>query len=398
MITLTPDLLVAAVGCSRANATRFAPHLDDACRFYRISDSPARLAAFLAQVGHESGSLQYTREIASGSAYDVGDLARRLGNTPEDDGDGERLKGRGLIQTTGASNYRRTTQWLREALQDPPDFIDDPVALEQPRWAAWSAAAYWHHSGLTPLADAGRFVAIGRAINRGNPNSSKPANGEEDRLRRWSVAKAALAAALPVVEEPAAPEPQPPEQPMPAPILAAVAPAFLSAAASAIADAVPKLGELFAGESPVAKRNVQAATIAVEAVKGVLGAKNEQEIVEQLDAGAPEVVQAVRQAVEAQWFAITEAGGGGIAGAREADLKRIDASDKIRDVFKSHSFWIAAALLPMVYMIVASLIGVIGTATWSDDVRAGLSGSIVSAIIGGLVGYYFGQTTSRNRT
>ena len=49
-------------------------------------------------------------------------------------------------------------------------------------------------------------------------------------------------------------------------------------------------------------------------------------------------------------------------------------------------------------LLVLSLIGLIGTATWSDDVRAGLSGSLISAIVGGLVGYYFGQTTTRNRS
>lgn len=42
--------------------------------------------------------------------------------------------------------------------------------------------------------------------------------------------------------------------------------------------------------------------------------------------------------------------------------------------------------------------GLVGTATWSDDVRAGLAGSLISAIVGGLVGYYYGQTTTRNRS
>ena len=67
------------------------------------------------------------------------------------------------------------------------------------------------------------------------------------------------------------------------------------------------------------------------------------------------------------------------------------------DLLHSASFWIALTLLPLVYLLVLSLIGVVGSATWSDDVRAGLAGSLISAVIGGLVGYYYGQTTSRNR-
>lgn len=390
---MTPDFLVRALGASRANAELAAGHLTAACLQYGIN-TPARQAAFLAQLAHESGALHYRREIASGSAYEG---REDLGN--DQAGDGVRYAGRGYIQTTGRDNYRRTTFWLRTALgPGVPDFEAHPELLEEPRWAAWSAAAYWHHNKLNALADAGEFVKIGRAINRGNPNSTKPANGEADRLKRWARVKQVLEETTAPDTVPAvapAPEPQP-EQPMPAPFIAAVAPAFLSAAAGAIAEAVPKLGDLFAGESPVAQRNVAAAKIVVEAAKEALGVPNEQAVVEQLQTN-PEAASVVAKAVEANWFAITEAGGGGIAGAREADQKRIDASEKIRDVFKSHSFWMAIGLLPLVYLIVMSLIGLVGTATWSDDVRAGLSGSIVSAVIGGLVGYYFGQTTSRNR-
>ena len=67
-------------------------------------------------------------------------------------------------------------------------------------------------------------------------------------------------------------------------------------------------------------------------------------------------------------------------------------------LIRDRSFWIGLLLLPLVYLLVLSLIGMIGSATWSDDVRAGLAGSLISAIIGGLVGYYFGQTTTRNRS
>ena len=108
----------------------------------------------------------------------------------------------------------------------------------------------------------------------------------------------------------------------------------------------------------------------------------------------PAVAAVAAKAVEDVWWQITEGGGGGIEGAQQADL----AQQSSGDIRKSASFWIALLLLPMPYMLVASLIGLIGTATWSDDVRAGLAGSLISAVIGGLVGYYYGQTTTRNRT
>lgn len=177
--------------------------------------------------------------------------------------------------------------------------------------------------------------------------------------------------------------PEPPSKPM-APIIAALLPSLV--------EAIPKLGQLFKG-SDVAQRNVKAAEIAFSVAKEALGATNEQEVVQRVQAD-PAAAQVVAKAVESNWYLLTtEAGGGGIEGARAADLKASGG-----DIRKSASFWISVLLLPIVYLFVLSLTGLVGSATWSDDVRAGLAGSIVSAIIGGLVGYYFGQTTSRNRT
>ena len=175
--------------------------------------------------------------------------------------------------------------------------------------------------------------------------------------------------------------PEQPSKPM-APIIAALLPSLV--------EAIPKLGQLF-GKSEVAQRNVKAAEIAFSVAKEALGATNEQEVVQRVQAD-PAAAQAVAKAVESNWYLLTEAGGGGIEGARAADLKSSGG-----DIRKSASFWIALLLLPMVYLLVLSLIGVVGTASWSDDVRAGLAGSLISAIVGGLVGYYYGQTTSRNR-
>lgn len=170
-----------------------------------------------------------------------------------------------------------------------------------------------------------------------------------------------------------------------APIVAAVLPSLI--------EAIPKLGRIFSSGSEVADRNVKAAELAVDAVIKATGAVNAQDAAEKVKAD-PAAAQAASKAIDAIWYDLSEAGGGGIEGARSADAE----IRKSGDLMHSPSFWIAVFLLPLVYLLVLSLIGLIGSAQWSDDVRAGLAGSLISAIVGGLVGYYYGQTTSRNRT
>ncbi|SEJ45348.1 putative chitinase [Azotobacter beijerinckii] len=148
----------------------------------RAINTPRRIAAFLAQVGHESGQLRYVRELASGEAYDTGALATRLGNTPAADGDGQRYRGRGLIQITGRTNYRSCSL----ALFGDERLLQTPELLEAPQWAAESAAWFWESKGLNGLADAGDFNRITRRINGG-------LNGLSDRLALWGRAREVLA-------------------------------------------------------------------------------------------------------------------------------------------------------------------------------------------------------------
>lgn len=132
----------------------------------------------------------------------------------------------------------------------------------------------------------------------------------------------------------------------------------------------------------------------VDAAKAAIGANNEQDLVEQIKAD-PAAAATVKAAVEAKWLEITEAGGGGIEGARKADAAAIAASG-LPFWKSSPSFWIACLLLPMVYLILGNVTGLYG-AEWSADARAGIAGSIAGGIVMGLIGYYYGQTTSRNR-
>jgi putative chitinase len=338
---VTPDQLRGATSCTAQRAAECAAPLSAACAFYGI-DTPARLAAFLAEIGHESGSLRYLREIWGPTAAQQGYEGRRdLGNT--EPGDGRRYLGRGFIQNTGRANYRRLTQRLRERFAGAPDFEANPEALEDIEWAAIAAADYWDMRGLNAMADAGQFDRISKAINLGNPDSRREPNGAADRRRRLAQAQQALLvfgapkpqpifgrvdgyeppvidlarlsyhvtdAALPPVDpqQPAGGAPaKQQEASMPLPFLAAVLPSIISA--------VPKLIETFGSGSEVSQRNQKAAEMVVGVAKEALGAVNEQQVAERLasDPAAPAIV---RKAIEDRWFQISEAGGGGIDGAR----------------------------------------------------------------------------------
>ena len=153
-----------------------------ACPAYGINTKD-RLAAFLAQVGHESGSGRFTKEIWGPTEAQAKYEGRRdLGNVEK--GDGLRFRGRGAIQITGRAN----TTTARDALK--PDMPIDMFCswLETTDGAATSAAWWWASRKLNALADAGRFDDITRRVNGGF-------NGRDDRNARWIKAKTALAEA-----------------------------------------------------------------------------------------------------------------------------------------------------------------------------------------------------------
>ena len=160
----------------------FVPVLNTAMVRFQIIGTK-RVAAFIAQIGHESGQFRYVRELGSDqylSKYDTGSLAKRLGNTPEADGDGQKYRGRGLIQITGRANYIACGEAL--AL----DLINHPELLEKPQHACMSAAWFWASRGLNTLADAGQFDKITLRINGGQ-------NGAADRQALYARALKVLA-------------------------------------------------------------------------------------------------------------------------------------------------------------------------------------------------------------
>jgi putative chitinase len=178
------DQIAAACGCSLMRAENWAAPINEAMDAFDIT-TPARVAAFLAQIGHESGHLQYVRELWGPTPAQARYEGRAdLGNTQP--GDGYRYRGRGLIQTTGRTNYARTRDGLRHAFDGVPDFEADPEALEAPKWAARSAAWFWSVHGLNVLADQDEFETITRRINGG-------LNGQAERVALHEAATAAIA-------------------------------------------------------------------------------------------------------------------------------------------------------------------------------------------------------------
>jgi putative chitinase len=149
-----------------AKATAFFPFLRSAVDEFSIA-TPARSAAFLAQLAHESGQFRFMEEIWGPTPAQVryepqGTLAARLGNT--DAGDGRRFKGRGPIQVTGRANYRRYGDLLGI------DLVADPARAADPSVAFRIAALFWSSNGLNELADQGNadaFRQITRRINGG---------------------------------------------------------------------------------------------------------------------------------------------------------------------------------------------------------------------------------------
>jgi len=167
---------------------------------YEIN-TPKRIAAFMAQCGHESGGFVWLTENLNYSAAGLMKTfakyfsdqatanvyarqpdkiankvyANRMGNGDEASGDGARYKGRGLIQVTGKDNYF----WFAASLGITPEAAADYMQTFE--GAAQSACWYWENTSLNKLADAGDILTMTKRINGGTI-------GLEDRKKHYAHA------------------------------------------------------------------------------------------------------------------------------------------------------------------------------------------------------------------
>lgn len=170
---------------------------------YEIN-TPQRIAAFVAQCAHESGgfltlkenlnykwqtlrkifpkyfptdelaqryaSLPNKQEAIASRVY-----ANRMGNGPEESGDGFRYCGRGLIQLTGKQNYSWFAASLNISVEEASEY------LQTFEGAAQSACWFWETNNLNVLADAGDILAMTKRINGGTI-------GLDDRIKHYNHA------------------------------------------------------------------------------------------------------------------------------------------------------------------------------------------------------------------
>jgi putative chitinase len=154
---------------------------------YQI-DTPLRLAHFVAQIAHESGSFKYKSENLNYSAkalrsvfgkyFDTDEMAaeyarkpemianvvyaNRMGNGNPDSGDGWRYRGRGLIQLTGRENYAHCADFIGRDCESDPEMLSEDASA-----AVAAACWYWQSRKLNDLADADDLKTITRKINGG---------------------------------------------------------------------------------------------------------------------------------------------------------------------------------------------------------------------------------------
>lgn len=178
-------LLAAMPGLDRATATAYLPHNDRAMVEFGITNEK-RAWMWLAQTGHESLSLRYLEEIASGAAYEG---RKDLGNTQP--GDGVKYKGRGPIQITGRANYTKAAGALGV------DLVNRPQLAAEPQYAFRVSGWWWAAHGLNAIADTGSVRDATKRINGGY-------NGLADREDRYARCKRLGSAALPGPGGPAA--------------------------------------------------------------------------------------------------------------------------------------------------------------------------------------------------
>ena len=153
---------------------------------------------------------------------------------------------------------------------------------------------------------------------------------------------------------------------------------------------IPSLTKVFTDGTSVTDRNIVVAQKVGELIVDATEATNLQDAVETMQRD-PDALQAATSAVQSQLYDLVEAGGGGIAGAREF------ASKPIGSVWSNPALLVTAALLPLLYVTIWYVFQ--NNEGFSNEVRAAIASSVVTGVLGSVVGFWLGSsfTVSKSR-
>ena len=194
--------------CPKTKASILSGYIDpinNVGKYYNMFDNVKRIASFLAQVAHESGGFNFTKENLNYSADGLQKVfgkyfpnadtatayarqpekiankvyANRMGTGDEASGDGYKYCGRGLIQLTGKNNYTKYAAAVKKELTEAVSYLETPAG------AVSSAGWFWSTNNLNDYADKGDIIGMTKRINGGT-------NGLDDRTALYNTALAAL--------------------------------------------------------------------------------------------------------------------------------------------------------------------------------------------------------------
>jgi len=165
-IQLRPDLItsdqLSRLGWIIIN-DKTMEELNNTLYLFEIN-TPERMRHFMSQIMHESALGRYTKELASGAAYEG---RKDLGNIYP--GDGRKYKGAGYLQVTGRNNYQAFANYIKNSdVMMGVDYVSEKYPWEV-------SGFWWKMNNMNQICDElenasteEKTLQVSKAVNTGN--------------------------------------------------------------------------------------------------------------------------------------------------------------------------------------------------------------------------------------